>query len=268
MQTSSSQSVNIFPIPAFNDNYIWALVGHDQTRVTVVDPGCADSVIQFLESNDYQLDCILVTHHHYDHVDGIADLLKYGQHNNWAVNVYGPMNENIPHCSHKLVENDTVYIPHLELTFTVIDVPGHTAGHIAYYAEDILFCGDTLFSGGCGRVFEGTPEQMHQSLLKLKNLPDDTLVFCAHEYTQSNLEFALNVEPNNLNLINYFNHVTNLRNNGKSTIPTSIGLEKNINPFLRTENSEIIESANLYSESANNSDSAVFKVIREWKNNF
>jgi len=268
VQTSSSQSVNIFPIPAFNDNYIWALVGHDQTRVTVVDPGCADSVIQFLESNDYQLDCILVTHHHYDHVDGIADLLKYGQHNNWAVNVYGPMNENIPHCSHKLVENDTVYIPHLELTFTVIDVPGHTAGHIAYYAEDILFCGDTLFSVGCGRLFDGTAEQLHQSLHKLTTLPEQTKVYCTHEYTMANINFALTLDPTNFELIDYFNQVKQIREQGLPTLPSSIGLEKRVNPFLRTGNTEIQQSVSQFSNLEANSPLDTFIALRKLKDNF
>jgi len=263
-----NKEIQVKAIPAFSDNYIWAICNSKNSNVALVDPGDAKVCIEFLQTHNLALKEILITHHHNDHTGGIKALLAYAEQNNWEVTVFGPQNEKIPACDVRLSEGDEVVVSGIEMAFSIIDIPGHTLGHIAYYQDGLLFCGDTLFSGGCGRVFEGTPEQMHQSLLKLKNLPDDTLVFCAHEYTQSNLEFALNVEPNNLNLINYFNHVTNLRNNGKSTIPTSIGLEKNINPFLRTENSEIIESANLYSESANNSDSAVFKVIREWKNNF
>ncbi|WP_448550435.1 hydroxyacylglutathione hydrolase [Thalassotalea fusca] len=268
MQTSSSQSINILPIPAFNDNYIWALIGHDQKQVTVVDPGCANAVIQFIESNGYQLNSILVTHHHYDHVDGIAALLKYSQDKHWPINVYGPVNENIPHCSHKVQENDTVTLPHLDITFTVFDVPGHTAGHIAYYTQDALFCGDTLFSVGCGRLFDGTAEQLHQSLQKLSTLPGRTKVYCTHEYTMANINFALTVDPTNHELIDYFNQVKNKREQGLPTLPSTISLEKNVNPFLRTDSREIQQSVSQFSSLATNNALDTFVALRKLKDNF
>ena len=182
--------------------------------------------------------------------------------------IYGPANENIPHRDISLVEGDVVDLSTIGLTFNVLDLPGHTAGHIAFFNENHLFCGDTLFSGGCGRLFEGTAQQMYHSLEKISNLPDSTQVYCAHEYTAANLNFALTVDPENFDLINYFNQVTQLRDNNQATIPTTIGLEKEINPFLRCQYPALQESANDYSNRKVTLGTETFSVIREWKNNF
>lgn len=255
-------------ITAFNDNYIWALSSQDNRNLALVDPGDAEVCIDYLQKNNRILSAILITHHHSDHVGGIKALLEYAKQKSWSVTVYGPANEKIVQLDVKLEENDTVDLPELNCQFNVLDLPGHTKGHIAYHNDELLFCGDTLFSGGCGRLFEGTPKQMHQSLTKLANLPADTLVYCAHEYTQANLAFALAVEPSNNNLHNYAAQVKLLRQKHQATIPSTIGLEQQINPFLRCNEPSIKLSAQNYSKQVQANDSEVFAVIRAWKNDF
>lgn len=265
-----SAVVKITPIKAFTDNYIWAVTNEEV--VTLVDPGDADVCIQFLEKNKLTLNAILITHHHSDHTGGIDKLFDYCQQKQWPLTVYGPANESIPHCDIKLVENDVVTLDGLNLSLEVIDLPGHTAGHIAYYisgeAAPILFCGDTLFSGGCGRLFEGTPAQMLNSLTKLAMLPENTYVYCTHEYTQANLTFALTVEPNNQALIKYSEHVNELRSKGYATIPSTIKQEKRINPFLRCNEQTIIASAQKYSAQSGTALGDTFTTIRRWKDQF
>ncbi|MDX2370091.1 MAG: hydroxyacylglutathione hydrolase [Colwellia sp.] len=262
--------VSITPIKAFTDNYIWAIT--NKHVATLVDPGDADVCIEFLEKNKLTLSAILITHHHSDHTGGINMLVDYCQQKNWSLTVYGPANENIPHCDVKLKENDTVILNELSINFRVIDLPGHTAGHIAYFANEhltpMLFCGDTLFSGGCGRLFEGTPEQMLNSLTKLANLPEHTKVYCTHEYTQANLTFALTVEPNNQELVNYSNKVNELRTQGHSTIPSTINLERQINPFLRCHKQSIQASAQQFSTNTKGTTQDTFTTIRRWKDQF
>ncbi len=267
-------AVNIRTIKAFSDNYIWAITGknNNSNKTALVDPGDASVCIKFLEENKLTLTTILVTHHHPDHSGGIEKLVTYCQEKQWPLTVYGPATENIPGLDIKLEQDDIIDLPEIAINFTVIDLPGHTAGHIAYFAinsaEPILFCGDTLFSGGCGRLFEGTAKQMLTSLTKLANLPENTAVYCAHEYTQANLMFALAVDPENKELINYSKQVNELRAKEQSTIPTSINIEKKINPFLRSHKQSIQASALLFDKSIQANSLDTFTTIRRWKDQF
>jgi len=269
-----TSSINIKTINAFSDNYIWAITNKNThlNKTALVDPGDAALCIAFLEKNQLILTAILITHHHPDHTGGIEGLIDYCQQKQWPITVYGPANENIPHCNIKLVENNIVSLSDLNIDLQVIDLPGHTAGHIAYFSdngdEPILFCGDTLFSGGCGRLFEGTPEQMLNSLSKLANLPEITKVYCAHEYTQANLKFALTVEPKNEALISYSNKVNELRAKEQATIPTSIKIEKQINPFLRSHELAIQTSAKQFDNNITTTNLDTFTAIRRWKDQF
>lgn len=256
--------MNIVPLPAFQDNYLWLL--HDGQRALVVDPGDAAPVADFLERSGLQLEAILVTHHHPDHTGGV-DRLRAAT----GAQVYGPATEKIPGPLRQLAEGDEITA--LGLRFSVLDVPGHTAGHIAYYCEDVdgtplVFCGDTLFSGGCGRLFEGTPQQMLQSLAKLAALPGSTRVCCTHEYTLANLKFARAVEPDNDDLRQYQQRCEALRAGGLPTLPSSIDQEKRINPFLRTELPAVARAAQSHDGTDPSDPVAVFAAIRQWKNEF
>ena len=261
----SPTELSVTRIPAFEDNYFWLIhgAGAASAKVAVVDPGDAAPVLKALEAGGLELVTILVTHHHADHIGGVAALAE-----RFGVPVYGPARENIPARSTALREGDQVELPALGLHFKVFDVPGHTAGHIAYYGHGALFCGDTLFSGGCGRLFEGTAAQMLSSLDKLAALPADTRVYCAHEYTASNLKFAAAVEPENAALREYQGVVTALRSRNEATIPTTIGLETRVNPFLRTRTPAVRQAATAHAGSAPADDAATFAVVREWKNGF
>jgi hydroxyacylglutathione hydrolase len=255
--------MKLIPIPAFADNYIWLL--HDEQRALVVDPGEANTVLDALQLWRVQLEAILVTHHHADHTGGV-DALRRAT----GAKVFGPALEAIPEPLSRL--NDGDQLQTLGLTFKVIDVPGHTAGHIAYYCADmdgapLLFCGDTLFSGGCGRLFEGSPAQMLASLSALASLPDATRVCCAHEYTMSNLKFACAVDPANETLASYTAAAQALRASHKPTLPSSILLERQINPFLRTHQPAVIQAAQSFDASAND-EVRIFAALRQWKNQF
>lgn len=238
---------------------------HNGRQALVVDPGDAAPVLEAIEARGLTLTAILVTHHHADHVGGIEELLPrlHGE-------VHGPAGEAIPCCSRALQGGDAVTWNGLR--FEVIDVPGHTAGHIAYWSEvpgetPLLFCGDTLFSGGCGRLFEGTAAQMHASLQRLATLPDATRVCCAHEYTLANLRFACEVEPGNPELRAFRLHCEQLRKDGRQTLPGSIGQEIKINPFMRCEQPEVRASARAQG-AASDDAVAVFAALRQWKNNY
>ena len=252
-------------LPAFSDNYIWML--HDDRQAIVIDPGDAAPVAAALDAQGLALAAILVTHHHLDHVGGVAALRPRLQGP-----VYGPARENIPQPFVPLVNGETVSV--LGQRFEVIDVPGHTAGHIAYFLADagagqapVLFCGDTLFSGGCGRLFEGTPAQMHHSLGRLAKLPGATRVCCAHEYTESNLRFAAAVEPANADLAAYITTCRGLRAQGQPTLPSTIAQERAINPFMRCDAAAVIAAARMQG-AGDASGPAVLGALREWKNNF
>lgn len=256
--------MNLIPLPAFQDNYLWLL--HDGQRALVVDPGDAEPVRTVLAANGLQLEAILVTHHHQDHTGGVAALREAT-----GARVYGPVRESIPEPLQRLGEGDRIEV--LGLPFEVLDVPGHTAGHIAYFCPDwegapLLFCGDTLFSGGCGRVFEGTPAQLHASLAKLAALPGATRVCCTHEYTLSNLKFATAVEPGNAQLIHYRQQCEQRRSHGEPTLPSTIAVEREINPFLRTRQPAVARAAHAYNAADEADPVAVFAALRQWKNEF
>jgi hydroxyacylglutathione hydrolase len=251
---------------AFNDNFIWLL--HARGCVAVVDPGDAVPVLDYLERSGDRLCAILATHHHGDHVGGVEEILA-----RFPVPVFGPALENIPGVSHPLAGGERIEVPQIGLELKVISVPGHTRGHIAYYGPSLgsdgaVFCGDTLFGAGCGRLFEGTPAQMQESLARLAALPASTLVYCAHEYTQSNLRFALAVEPGSIAVQQRCEEVDELRAAGCATIPTSIQAELETNPFLRWD--EPVVRAAAASRLGHVPVDAVetFAAIREWKNRF
>ena len=253
--------INIEPIKAFNDNYIWLVTTNEGS--IVIDPGEADQTVNFLKENGLTLEAILITHHHFDHTGGIEDMLLFKD-----VDVYGPVN-NISSINKQLMNGNLINV--IGIDFQVIEIPGHTLDHIAFYSETfeepILFCGDTLFSGGCGRVFEGTFEQMHSSILKLKSLPANTKIYSGHEYTQSNLKFAMEVEPLNQKLISRYNDVQDLLNKGIPTLPTTLELELEVNPFLRCQAREVQNSV-VKQFNTSNHENEIFKALRQWKDNF
>jgi hydroxyacylglutathione hydrolase len=252
---------SIVPVAAFQDNYIWVL--HDGRSAAVVDPGDAAPVEAFLARHRLALCAILATHHHPDHVGGIARLVE--QH---RVPVFGPRAEPIPALTQAVGEGDTAAIAALGVEFSVLEIPGHTRAHIAYYRPGTLFCGDTLFACGCGRIFEGTPEQMYASLEKLAALPDDTQVYCAHEYTLANIRFARAVEPDNAALQAREARERARRADAQPTIPSALGAERATNPFLRCSEPAVMAAASARLGAAVSDPVRVFTAIREWKNRF
>ncbi len=256
--------MQLHPLPAFSDNYIWIL--HDGQRALVVDPGESAGVQQWLAQHRIQLDTILITHHHADHTGGVAELREAT-----GARVIGPAFETMPEPLQRVAGGESVEV--LGIRFDVIDVPGHTAGHIAFFASEapggpLVFCGDTLFSGGCGRLFEGTPAQMHESLSALAALPGSTRVCCTHEYTLSNLRFAVAVEPDNADLLGYQARCEQLRAQNRPTLPSSIELEQRINPFLRTGVSGVAAAARRHAPDTGTDAVSVLATLREWKNVF
>jgi len=258
---------SVTPIRAFHDNYIWAIQATNSRSIALVDPGDAKVCIQYIAQHQLQLSAILLTHHHSDHIGGVQQLQYYCQQQGINCPVYGPAHEAILAVSHPLVEADEIQLFN-QLNFRIIDVPGHTSGHIAYVNEHALFCGDTLFSGGCGRIFEGTPTQLHHSLTKLTQLPSHTSVYCAHEYTLNNLAFAVSIEPNNQQLLDYQKQAQQLRAQNKPTIPSNMALEQQINPFLRCNQSQVIQQVEQLTQQRLATDIAVFTALRQLKDNF
>lgn len=254
--------MKIIPIPAFNDNYIWVIVNELLSQAVVVDPGEADSVIQFLKTNQLNLIGILLTHKHADHTGGVAALVEAYP----GVAVYAHALENIAFTTHAVEQGELISMDEWE--FKVMPIPGHTLGHVAYHSHPILFSGDTLFAAGCGRVFEGTPAQMLHSLNLLAALPDETLIYCGHEYTLANLKFALCVEPQNVAIQARIQSVEKMRQQNHPSLPSTMALEKQTNPFLRCEAPTVIASAEKYAGRTLANTVDVFHALREWKNHF
>jgi len=264
------KTLQIQQIPAFDDNYLWLI--HNSQNAIIVDPGDAAPVLAYLNLHHLQLCGILITHHHPDHIGGVTELLRTAKS---PIPVYGPQADQqsgrIATITQGCRDGESITISELDCQFTVMEVPGHTSTHIAYYSAQLqsLFCGDTLFAGGCGRLFEGTPTQMLTSLKKIAALPGNTAIYCAHEYTLSNLRFALAVEPDNATLQERFHHVTEQRKNGVSTVPSQLALELQTNPFLRSTSEDIIHTLQNNNKIASKTDEvSVFTAVREWKNNF
>jgi hydroxyacylglutathione hydrolase len=256
----------IAPIKAFTDNYIWAM--HNEAELLVVDPGDAKPVIEFISNKGLTLTTILITHHHYDHTGGVAELLALYPN----VDIYGPRNPKIANIKHRLQEGDTVALSCFDVEFYVLETPGHTLDHIVFVNQDFVFCGDTLFSAGCGRMFEGTPEVFYASLQKLANLPSQTKVYCTHEYTQANIDFALHVDAQNEALLQYSSWVKQQRDNDLITLPSTIEKERAINPFLRCHTNDIKTADAMMDKkqdiSNKNSDIQTFASLRRLKDNF
>lgn len=255
-------SFHVTAIKAFQDNYIWCL--HNEQYAYVVDPGDAQPVIEFCQTDQLTLSGILVTHHHWDHTNGLPDLINtYGD-----IPIYGPPNPAIVAVNQRLSQDDTLSLDKLNLHFKVIEVPGHTLDHIAYYCEGMLFCGDTLFSAGCGRLFEGSPQQMYRSLTALAALPGDTLVYCTHEYTLANINFALAVEPMNKALIEHHQWAQHQRAAKCPTLPSSIARERDINPFLRCQFDSVRQALALHGQTALGTEEDTFAALRRWKDQY
>ncbi|MEO8038549.1 MAG: hydroxyacylglutathione hydrolase [Betaproteobacteria bacterium] len=253
--------IEIIPLRAFRDNYIWCL--RNGANAAVVDPGDASPVLEYLESERVNLVAILATHHHPDHVGGVAQLAS-----KYSAPVFGPARETIPAITRHLQEGDHVRIDALELQFDVLDIPGHTAGHIAFHGAGMLFCGDTLFSVGCGRVFEGTPPQMLASLSKLVALPESTRVYCGHEYTLANIRFAHAVEPDNPALVARERETRAALASGKPSVPSTLKSELATNPFLRTSVPDVVSAASARQGHPITDPAEVFAALRDWKNVF
>lgn len=254
-------SINIHPVPAFSDNYIWTI--HNDNLAVVVDPGDFKPIDLYLSENQLRLDTILLTHHHHDHIGGVKELKdKYG------CEVIGPSDSRIKFSDRQVNESDQIFIEPLDLKFKVMETPGHTSSHICFFNDHWLFCGDTLFSVGCGRMFEGTAEQYVKSLHKIKSLDSTIKVFCTHEYTQSNIKFALQVEPQNKELRNYSERVDQLRSLGCVSLPTDLSTELQINPFLRVDNFAVQQQVAEYWGKRCNDDVSCFALMRKWKDLF
>jgi len=254
---------DIFPIRAFSDNYIWALIKDEE--VTVVDPGDSEPVITLLQEKNLTLSNVIITHHHFDHTGGIKKLSEI-----YDCNIYGPSGGHIQGINKPIEDNQEFVISNT--IFKALATPGHTLDHLSYFVnqenEPVLLCGDTLFSGGCGRLFEGTPLQMYKSLSRFAKLPKETKVYCTHEYTESNLRFALAVEPNNTDIKERFSEVVQLRSQDKETLPSTIEEELKVNPFMRCNKFGVKKAAENFSKIKLSEPHEILGSIRDWKDNF
>lgn len=251
--------MNLISIPAFQDNYIWVLVDDDR-RCVIVDPGESAPVLRAIKENDWQPEAILLTHHHNDHTGGVPELRAHFPH----LVVYGPAEAQDKGITHVVEEGENILIREWE--FSVFATPGHTLGHLCFYSKPYLFCGDTLFSGGCGRLFEGTPAQMYQSLQKINALPDDTVICCAHEYTLGNMKFAVSLLPEDRAIQDYYHKVKELRAKNQKTLPVILKNERRINLFLRTDDTDLINKIN--QETNLQQPEQRFAWLRSKKDNF
>ncbi len=255
--------MEIKPVAAFRDNYIWLLINPGNDRVAIVDPGDGAPVLRALRELKLRPCAILLTHHHADHMGGVAELLEH-----FPIPVYGPATEAIPGCGIGLRHGDHIQLDELAANFRILDIPGHTRGHIAYHGQGVMFCGDTLFTAGCGRLFEGTAQQMLMSLDRLAALPDTTLVYCGHEYTQANLRFAATVEPDNADIQARIETCAALRTRDEPTVPALLSLEKKTNPFLRVRVPAVQAAASTHAGEQLSDPVSVFAALRGWKDNF
>lgn len=249
-------------LPAFRDNYIW-LLADAAGNAAAVDPGDAAPVNAAVDARNLKLCAVLVTHHHADHMGGAAELAVRHR-----CPVFGPAREAQDAVTVALGEGVLVELPGLQARFRVLDIPGHTAGHIAFEGCGIIFCGDTLFSAGCGRLFEGTPEEMHGSLTKLAALSPDTRICCGHEYTLANLRFAATVEPDNRAIRRYTAECEAKRARGEATLPSTLAIERQVNPFLRCTEPAVMEAASRQAGRVLTDPVDVFAAIRRWKDGF
>jgi hydroxyacylglutathione hydrolase len=256
--------LNVRPVRALSDNYIWLIESPNRpAAVVAVDPGEAAPVIAELKRRNLRLAGILLTHHHPDHIGGVPELLRLGD-----VPVIGPDDERIPHRTCTVHDQERCELSDLGLGFEILQVPGHTVSHVAFWGHGAVFCGDTLFSAGCGRMFEGTPKQMNASLNRLRELPPETQVFCGHEYTAANLRFALTVEPINTAALEYQESVQRIREQGEPSLPSTLNLEIRVNPFLRCDNPAVRAAAEAHAGTILEDPAEVFGVLRAWKDQF
>jgi hydroxyacylglutathione hydrolase len=256
--------LNVRPVRAFSDNYIWLIESpRAQGRLIAVDPGDAGPVLDELQRSGASLAAILLTHHHPDHIGGVPELLDHG-----AVPVIGPDDSRIAQRTRTVYDGESCELSDLGLSFEILHVPGHTLSHIAFWGHGALFCGDTLFSAGCGRMFEGTPKQMNASLNRLGGLPPDTRMYCGHEYTAANLRFAMTVDPTNRAALEYQGSVARLRAQDSPSLPSTMGLERQVNPFLRCDDPTVVAAAEIHAGESLKESARVFGVLRAWKDQF
>ncbi|GMR05523.1 MAG: hydroxyacylglutathione hydrolase [Gammaproteobacteria bacterium] len=256
-------TITLQPLPALSDNYIWLIINTINSTAVIIDPGAATVCVNYLKQQNIRPTAILVTHHHWDHVDGIERLVQ-----KYDIPVYGPATEDIPCLTSPLTGNDRFDIPELTLDFQVIDLCGHTAGHIGYLTNNMLFCGDTLFSAGCGRLYDGTAEQLHAAIQRIARLPTDTSIYCGHEYTLDNLRFALAVEPENAAVKSRVEEVKALREKNQPSLPVSLENEMRYNPFLRTDKENVMKTVAQHSGQKIDNSEDCFRYLRLLKDRF